>query len=152
MDESTLPQPSERDWLIEFLRDRDVACPLCGYNLRELFSERCPECGRGVRLNVLPAEPLMRIWITTLVFMGASAGMGLFVAGIVISEGWPPPRMILVTISLIYFLLSIPLFIVMVCVRGAFLRMERSSQGLFAMFSAIVLGLALLLFFVGLFA
>src|SRR5436309_2556110 len=32
--------------LIDFLRDRDVACPLCRYNLRGLTSARCRECAR----------------------------------------------------------------------------------------------------------
>jgi hypothetical protein len=60
--------------------------------------------------------------------------------------------MILVTISLIYFLLSIPLFIVLLFVRRAFLNLERPTQAVYVRISAILLVSALLLFFVGLFA
>ena len=30
------------------LKDRDFACPGCGYHLRGIEGEKCPECGRGV--------------------------------------------------------------------------------------------------------
>lgn len=29
-----------------YLKEHDAACPGCGYNLRGLKSQRCPECGR----------------------------------------------------------------------------------------------------------
>jgi hypothetical protein len=38
--------------LREFLRDADVPCPLCAYNLRNLQSDRCPECGAELELRV----------------------------------------------------------------------------------------------------
>jgi hypothetical protein len=38
--------------LVEFLQDRDTACPLCGYNLRNLTADGCPECGHELRLSV----------------------------------------------------------------------------------------------------
>jgi hypothetical protein len=38
--------------LVEFLRDRDAPCPLCGYNLRNLTDNDCPECGHQLRLTV----------------------------------------------------------------------------------------------------
>ena len=31
--------------LLQFVRERDVECPGCGYNVRNLASDRCPECG-----------------------------------------------------------------------------------------------------------
>lgn len=38
-----------------FLAGRDVPCPVCGYNLRDLEQERCPECGTHVDLGVIVA-------------------------------------------------------------------------------------------------
>ncbi|MBX9737212.1 MAG: hypothetical protein K2X32_09830 [Phycisphaerales bacterium] len=32
-------------WLINHFRDRHVPCPQCGYDLRNLGTTRCPECG-----------------------------------------------------------------------------------------------------------
>ncbi len=38
--------------LVEFLQDRDAPCPLCGYNLRNLTGDVCPECGQKLLLTV----------------------------------------------------------------------------------------------------
>ena len=60
--------------LTRFLADRDVACPRCGYNLRNLTGDRCPECGDALRLQVGLADPRLAAYITALV--GASLGLG----------------------------------------------------------------------------
>lgn len=44
---------STLDELRLYLAERDAPCPGCGYNLRSLVTERCPECGRGVTLEGL---------------------------------------------------------------------------------------------------
>jgi hypothetical protein len=49
MSEGTLP-------LAQFLADRDQPCVGCGYNLRGLATDRCPECGAGVRLGIYPVS------------------------------------------------------------------------------------------------
>lgn len=54
---------TEERQLVEFIRDRDVPCPLCGYNLRQNISARCPECGSALLLSVGLAEPFMAAWI-----------------------------------------------------------------------------------------
>jgi hypothetical protein len=45
----------------EFLADRDVPCPGCGYNLRGIHAARCPECERTVRLCVEGSEVPPRV-------------------------------------------------------------------------------------------
>lgn len=142
-------QACERDWLIEFLRDRDVACPLCGYNLRGLYSDRCPECGRGVRLSVLLVEPYLCLWVSIAVGLGASAGIGVFFAVILSQEGWPPSPLIWVRVSLAYFLASIPLFVAVLLGRRGFLRFDRALQRTLAVLSFVLLALGLLMFFAG---
>ena len=37
--------------LIEYLRQHDVPCPRCRYNLRRAPEARCPECGQVLRLD-----------------------------------------------------------------------------------------------------
>ncbi len=40
----------------EYLADRDSPCPKCGYNLRGLDSDKCPECGEAAALAIVADE------------------------------------------------------------------------------------------------
>jgi len=44
--------------LSEFLADRDVPCPGCGYNLRGVATDKCPECGAVLELEIKRRRPL----------------------------------------------------------------------------------------------
>jgi hypothetical protein len=57
-----------------FLCDRDVACPQCDYNLRNLHGSRCPECGEVLTLGVNLVEPRQKLLIAGLI--GLAAGVG----------------------------------------------------------------------------
>ena len=61
--------------LTRFLSDRDEPCPGCGYNLRGLPGDRCPECNQALVLRVGLAEPRMGWFLTAVI--GAAAGLGL---------------------------------------------------------------------------
>jgi hypothetical protein len=39
--------------LERYLTDRDLPCPKCKYNLRNMRGESCPECGKAIKLDVL---------------------------------------------------------------------------------------------------
>ena len=60
--------------LIEYLRERDEPCPQCDYNLRNLVSPFCPECGHRLKLAVTLADVYLKAWITLLVAMCCGAG------------------------------------------------------------------------------
>ena len=47
------PAPTDAEVLRRFLAKTDVACPGCGYNLRALSKNVCPECGITIRLKAL---------------------------------------------------------------------------------------------------
>jgi hypothetical protein len=66
---------SEGDLLRQFLLGRDVDCPGCGYNLRDLTGGRCPECGQEIVLHLQLAEPRQAALLTGLI--GLAAGVGL---------------------------------------------------------------------------
>jgi hypothetical protein len=65
----------EVELLRRFLAGRDVPCPRCEYNLRDLHGDHCPECGDGLIIRVNMAEPRLAALICGLV--GLSAGAGL---------------------------------------------------------------------------
>src|SRR4051812_12100108 len=67
--------PAVDPQLLGFVHDRDVSCPGCGYNLRNLRNDRCPECGEQLELGLRLAEPRQAAPIAGLV--GLAAGMGL---------------------------------------------------------------------------
>lgn len=72
-----MTDPSEVDpHLLLFLRGREVPCPGCGYNLRDLTTERCPECGQQLELALRLVEPRQGALIAGLVGLAAGAGLG----------------------------------------------------------------------------
>lgn len=72
---------NDADALRTYLSDRDVPCPGCGYSLRGLLRDRCPECNQPLVLAVRLAEPKMVAWIAGLVGLCMGAGFsGLLLA------------------------------------------------------------------------
>ncbi len=68
------PIPSHSVVLREFLSDRDAPCPACGYNLRGLTGDRCPECSELLELRVGLVHAKLASFIATLVALAAGAG------------------------------------------------------------------------------
>jgi len=66
---------ADAELLRRFLLGRDVACPGCGYNLRDLTGHICPECGQDIVLHLQLAEPRQAALLTGLI--GLAAGVGL---------------------------------------------------------------------------
>ena len=126
---------SERDEVVAFLQERDVPCPLCGYNLRNLREPRCPECGAGVRLTVGLVDLYLRAWLTGAVSLCASAGAGVFLGLIVLGGGgFPRFPNIMAAVDFFSFPCMIPFAILFLMSRRKFLRLTRSSQKAWAIF------------------
>jgi hypothetical protein len=67
---------ADRDDLLRpFLAGRDEPCPACGYNLRDLGTSTCPECGEALALRVGLAEPKQAAVLAGLIGLTAGAGM-----------------------------------------------------------------------------
>lgn len=75
--------------LEQSLADRDAACPRCGYNLRGLKGERCPECGEPVSLESLENRIPRGVFVVG--FVGLSLGLVAHACAVValIGYGWP---------------------------------------------------------------
>ncbi len=81
LDDATTTAESRADskqLLLDFVRQRDVPCPLCGYNLRDLTLPRCPECRQDLLLTV-GVRNLRFVWlvatIAPCIFSGIAAAM-----------------------------------------------------------------------------
>jgi hypothetical protein len=57
-----------------FAAERDIPCPGCGYNLRGINSNRCPECNEPLALRLTLAEPALGRYIAVMVVLSLSLG------------------------------------------------------------------------------
>lgn len=86
-------------WLRMFLAAQDAACPSCGYNLRGLAGEACPECNQRLVLAVGLAEPRLGWYLAAVIANALGLGFSLLLAGFIVlnvlmrTRGGPPPDM-----------------------------------------------------------
>jgi hypothetical protein len=133
--------------LLDFLRDRDVACPLCRYNLRALTSARCPECGRELRLAIGLVEPRQGAWLTGQIALTAAAGIGLLIIIVFAVNGWPEGNQHrLLNFAFLYHITMIPVAAVWLIGRRRYMRLSHRIQwsGAALTIAAVVFGLVLL--------
>ena len=122
--------------LLEYVRDRDVACPVCGYNVRNLTTPRCPECGEQLALHLAPVEPKLGLWLAMLVPLLLGAGLGLLFIILWSFKGSPSRREMPVIVS---FILCVPLAAVAIATRRRFMRLGRGVRISLAVWSAVLL-------------
>jgi hypothetical protein len=63
-----------QELLLEFLREHEAPCPVCGYNLKALIRPVCPECGQELVLAVGAAR-LRFGWLFAAVAPGFFSGI-----------------------------------------------------------------------------
>ena|ERR1051325_4445217 len=66
--------PSEETHLLAWLENRDIKCPVCDYNLRDLQKPVCPECSAPLALAVASPNLSPGHWIAAIVFVALGAG------------------------------------------------------------------------------
>lgn len=71
------PPTRMQELLLEFLRDHDAACPVCGYNVRALTKPICPECKQELVLTV-GVTRLGLGWLLSAVAPGFFSGIAAF--------------------------------------------------------------------------
>jgi predicted transporter len=71
---STPADPAAERRLLDYLRDRDRACPSCRAPLRGLTRASCPACGEELALAVGLVHRRMGCWLAGL--LGLAAGVG----------------------------------------------------------------------------
>ncbi len=137
--------------LLDFLRDHDADCPVCGYNLRGLTRAVCPECRQTLALTV--GAPHLRLaWLFVAVAPGFFSGIaacflciptiGMYVEGG--SVVWP-------FVAVILFGWGSGVFAILLAARRRrFVARTRAQQCLFALYIWIAHVAALIVFIFGL--
>lgn len=126
----------DSELLTQFLRGRSEPCPVCNYDLRDLLSARCPECGAELKLQV--GSPKLRIgaFLTCLapilMLIGFGAFIGIAWIPYVIRErrpgALPPGAWAMVVAGVIDVVLLFTLY----KKRSSFLRQSIPAQRLWA--------------------
>ena len=133
--------------LLEFLRGRDVPCPLCRYNLRDLARAQCPECRHELLLAVGVTKPRF-LWFLAAVapcaFSGIAAGLLLIPMIIQPLGGGGPPELAIFALDALGWLSALG-GLVLVHYRFVFLRQTPKRQRIYA---AAVWGMHVLAFVV----
>jgi hypothetical protein len=128
--------PTDDDFaiLITWLRDRDVQCR-CGYNLRNLSSAHCPECGVRLRLTIAAVDDYVKAWFTCAAVACAAAGLGTvaltLIARAVYHRSLYPMSASDVGLA-VFFVASLPIAAVLLSFRQRFQQMRRWIQWLMA--------------------
>ena len=65
---------SAQRMLLDFLREHDAACPVCGYNVRALTRPVCPECRHDLALTVGAVRPRLG-WLLIALVPGFFSGI-----------------------------------------------------------------------------
>jgi hypothetical protein len=128
LESTSTPADDEAGALVEFMRHRDVACPACEYNLRNLTSPTCPECGTALVLGVHRAEPFFTAWIVAAVAMAIAGAPGTIILAFVARRGG---YILFERHEMLGWWLSIaalPAMPALVRFRLAFLRLGRRTQ------------------------
>lgn len=124
------PTSREDEMLLEFLREHDASCPVCGYNLKALTRPVCPECGQELVLTVGAAR-LRLGWLMAAVAPGFFSGIAaiFLLVPVVVPPMFNHQRWSLTLIGTDLFGWSSGIFaIILAAKRHRFLALPRSTQ------------------------
>jgi hypothetical protein len=131
--------PDDTALLLTYLQTHDAPCPLCKYNLRNLSTPRCPECGRPLKLTVGLVEQNIRWFILLLISVLLPTGMGLIGWLAVLRTGLEIYNHAgsIEVLALIGFQLSIFPAFAAIILRRKFLRLNDNAQKVIAGISVL---------------
>jgi len=77
--------PDTDNLLLAYVGGRDVECPTCRYNVRDLKSPVCPECGERLVLRLQAVKPRVGVLIAGLLPMAMALG---FIVSLLLYALW----------------------------------------------------------------
>jgi len=124
---------AESELLREFLRDRDMPCPVCNYNLRNCQADHCPECGAELDLRVGSIDLKLRWWLSALLAFALPLGFAWFMVllgaiNYLTTGFWRTEDWIVLGMFGVDGLLSLIGFLVLVRLRQWLLRRPLAAQ------------------------
>jgi hypothetical protein len=78
--------PSTEALLYQYLQCFDAPCPVCGYNLRQLTCDICPECGRQFRLAIGATQPQFAAFLFFLMPPIMTGGLSLTILASMLAD------------------------------------------------------------------
>lgn len=138
----------DHEMLLDFLRDHDAACPVCGYNLRALTIPVCPECSHGLTLTVGTTH-LQLGWLLASLAPGFFSGIAAAFLSIIIIGSFivkdPAPALI---IAVDVFGWCSGFFAILLALRRMrFVALPRERQRRWAIVIWLVHAVALIVFY-----
>jgi hypothetical protein len=109
-----------------WLRHNDEPCPICGYNLRHMETDRCPECGRRFTLRVGAVDMHFGYFLAFLAPAIFMAGLAVIFWVMSIVKSFPPAWGFWVILAI--GTLESPAIIMIYRKRKFFLVREASAQ------------------------
>jgi hypothetical protein len=76
----------QSELLAHFLAARDIPCPSCGYNLRDLRTTACPECGQPLNVRLDAADPRTARYLACVLALGGAASVMATELGVVLPQ------------------------------------------------------------------
>ncbi len=148
--------PTDQEILVAFLKSHHEKCSFCNYDLHQLQSDRCPECGRQLKLQLNIVNDQHAAWIATAVVLSTQAGIGVifwlgFLDWLRSSHrllGAVPVGFILLCI---YLMATVPAALASLILRRQFLRTTPATQKIIAALTVVLMLAALLDFYHGIY-
>ena len=128
----------------QYLADRTIGCPVCGYNLRNAGGQSCPECGTELQLHLGTLNPRLGWWMVGLLAVALPLGFASILAGTATIGAWQSAFWresdwwvfgALCGLTLLYSMFLVAL----IRRRGKFLRMSRLEQRVRAIGVALIM-------------
>ena len=83
MTDQTQSSLTDQQLLTNYLALREDRCPSCNYNIHNLTTDTCPECGEKLKLQVTIKTPKLAAFVVGLIALSISAGFPLLFAALI---------------------------------------------------------------------
>ena len=128
-----LPRDPSPQMLRAFLAEHDAPCPICGYNLRGVTLDICPECECPIELGVSSSSSFLGAWLLALLAFAMPLSFGMLIGAMMIvssvMSGGDVPEAVFLMIALSTLTLtSVGMLWVLVARKRDWLRMARRRQ------------------------